>query len=760
MGQAVAIRIQGTIQGVGFRPFIWQLAKRYQLCGDVCNDGSGVLIRAYPIPDLPRFTQDLRKHAPPLSEIKNVGWQFFHWNQPPQNFSIRASRLDGSQTAITPDAATCPKCLTEIFDPTSPRYLYPFTTCTHCGPRFSVIEALPYDRERTSLRDFPLCPHCLNEYQSPDNRRFHAESTACPDCGPQLMWRDHCSHMTRHAALNAALDSLRQGQIILLKGLGGFHLVCDATNEQTLATLRQRKQRVSKPFALMVPNHQWLAQLVVPEQLEAAHQLLSSSAAPIGLFQRRINAPIALSVAPKLDELGIIYPSNPLQHLLAKEINRPLVLTSANLSAQAPMLDDEQVWEALNPLVDGMLGHNRKIITRVDDSLLRLDHQQQAIFIRRSRGYVPQSCLMDESFALSAPLLAMGADLKNTFALAREQEVILSAHFGDLMSLSVQSQYQCAIEHYLKLYQLNPGHIVIDAHPGYFSHKIGRQLAEQLNAQVIEVYHHHAHVVAAMTEARVKTTQPVVGLCLDGLGMGPNGAWWGGECLVADYQHFEHVGGLPAVALPGGNLASRQPWRNLLAQWLAFVPNWSEHWPRALADCPVQPLSAAITKQINSPLASSAGRLFDAVAAYLDCSPTALDYEGQAAISLEQLAARVSNIPPSLPVALVQSGEQYYLDMANFWQQWLRAKGSREQKAWLFHDALAHGFAQLALKVADSRNIGTIVLCGGVMNNLVLRSRFEYYLRSKQIICARQYPCGDGGLALGQTVIGAAQLQI
>ncbi|CAG9295171.1 carbamoyltransferase HypF [Celerinatantimonas diazotrophica] len=760
MNQAVAIRIQGTIQGVGFRPFIWQLAKRYQLCGDVCNDGSGVLIRAYPIPDLQRFTQDLRMHAPPLSDVQNVGWQFFHWHQPPPNFSIRASCLDGSQTAIAPDAATCPECLAEIFSPTSHRYRYPFTTCTHCGPRFSVIEALPYDRERTTLHEFPLCSDCLSEYHSPDNRRFHAESTACPDCGPKLIWLDHSPHVRHLDPLATALATLQEGKIILLKGLGGFHLVCDATNEQTLATLRQRKQRVSKPFALMVPNHQWLAKLVVPEQLAVAHRLLSSSAAPIGLFRRRIDAPIASLVAPRLDELGLIYPSNPLHHLIAREFNRPLVLTSANQSALAPMLDDEHVWETLGPLVDGMLGHNRKIVTRVDDSLLRLDHQQQAVLLRRSRGYVPQSSLMDEVLMLAAPLLAMGADLKNTFALARNREVILSAHFGDLTSLSVQNQYQQAIEHYLKLYQLHPEHIVIDAHPGYYSHQIGRMLAEQLNAQVVKVYHHHAHVAAAMVEAQVKANQQVVGICLDGLGMGPNGTWWGGECLVADYQSFEHVGGLPAVALPGANLAARQPWRNLLAQWLAFVPNWSERWPNDLADCPVQPLSAAIARQVNSPLASSAGRLFDAVAAYLGCSPRVLDYEGQAAISLEQLAMQVSSLPTSLTMALVPCGDQYYLDMTDFWQQWLSVKGSRAQKAWLFHDALANGFAQLALKVADARRIETIVLCGGVMNNLLLRSRFEYYLKSKRVICARQYPCGDGGLALGQAAIGAAQLQI
>lgn len=759
MSQAVAIRIQGTIQGVGFRPFIWQLAKQYQLSGDVCNDGSGVLIRAYPIPDLHRFTQDLRMHAPPLSDIQNVGWQFFHWHQPPPHFSIRASCLDGNQTAIAPDAATCPECLAEIFDPTSRRYLYPFTTCTHCGPRFSVIEALPYDRERTSLREFPLCPSCLKEYQSPDNRRFHAESTACPDCGPTLMWRSHCSLPANLAPLDAAIDLLQQGKIILLKGLGGFHLVCDGTNEQALATLRQKKRRISKPFALMVPNRQWLAKLVVAEQLEAAHQLLASSAAPIGLFKRRDDAPIASLVAPMLDELGLIYPSNPLQHMLARALNRPLVLTSANLSAQAPMLDNEQVFKELGSVSDGLLGHNRAIVTRVDDSLLRLDSYQQPIMLRRSRGYVPQSCSIDESLRLSDPLLAMGSDLKNTFALARQSEVILSAHFGDLAPLSVQNQYQSAIEHYLKLYQLHPQWIVLDAHPGYYSHQIGQALADKLDAQVIEVYHHHAHVAAAMAEAHVKASHKVVGICLDGLGMGNDGALWGGECLVADYQGFEHIGGLPAVALPGGNLASRQPWRNLLAQWLAFVPDWQERWPEELADCPVQPLSAAIKAQVNSPLASSAGRLFDAAAAYLGCAPHTLDYEGQAAISLEQLATRISDIPTSMPVALTQKGASTFLDMASFWQAWLNVQGSACQKAWLFHDGLAHGLANIALQVAKERDIKTIVLCGGVMNNLLLRARFEYYLKTKQIICAQQYPCGDGGLSLGQAVIGAAKLK-
>ncbi|MFM2486874.1 carbamoyltransferase HypF [Celerinatantimonas yamalensis] len=763
MSQAIALRIQGTIQGVGFRPFVWQLAMRYGLKGDVCNDGLGVLVRLYPEPDMAAFVDDLHTQAPPLAQLSHVDWSRFRWNDPPAEFIIRPSQMAAMSTAIAADAATCPECLAELFNPSNHRYHYPLTTCTHCGPRFSVIEAMPYDRERTTLVDFPLCPRCANEYRAPHDRRFHGESTACPECGPKLHWWTETERIIAHpsdpdAPLDAAVTALKRGKIIALKGLGGFHLVCDASNQQAVMKLRQRKARVSKPLAVMVADQSGLTQLLEPTQITNAHYWLSSSAAPIVLADKACVCALASAVAPNLDEIGVIYPSNPLQHLLARALRRPLVLTSANRSGEAPPLDDEQAWQDLSHLADGLLGHNRRIVSRMDDSLLRLDGGQ-GLMMRRSRGFVPQAESLVEALGQSPCVLALGGDLKNTFGLLSHGQVTLSSHFGDLAVHSIEQQWQQAIEHYLQVYQCQPQHIVIDAHPGYASHRFGQRLAARWQVPVQRVFHHHAHVVAAMVEAKLSAAQSVVGICLDGLGMGEQGRLWGGECLVANYAHFEHIGGLPAVALPGGDQAATQPWRNLLAQWHSFVPDWSAHWPQALTDCPADALSRAIASGLNSPLASSTGRLFDAVAAYLGIHALQLDYEGQAAIILEQLARRAIDVRAqvSMPVYRAKNGK-LQLDLAAFWRQWLVLDGSPAQRAWVFHDALAAGFAQMAKQIARERSIDTVVVCGGVMNNRLLRERFKFYLSDVNVVMAERFPSGDGALALGQAAVAAARL--
>lgn len=758
--QAVALRISGTIQGVGFRPFIWQLAQRYQLTGDVCNDGQGVLVRLYPQPDQVDFEQSIRREAPPLARIGTLQWTIFDWEHPPNEFTIRTSAHGNVQTHIPPDTATCPDCLAEISDPTARYYQYPFTTCTHCGPRFSVIRALPYDREQTSLHDFPLCQPCYSDYVTPSNRRFHAESSACPDCGPQLFYQDGNGRELQKP-LERAISALNEGAILLIKGIGGFHLVTDASNAQNVARLRLRKQRLAKPFAVLVRDKTMAMQCVQLDPGGSGHTLLAQRAAPIVLLPKRSSSIVADNVAPDLDELGVCYPATPLHHLLSRGFGRPLIFTSANRSSQAPLLDDDLICKALRDIADGMLGHNRAIVTRVDDSVVKWT-PRQPVMLRRSRGYVPENWWLDESYANEGIQLAMGGDLKNTFAWSRGREVIVSAHFGDLGNLSVAQQYQQAIEHYQHLYQFGkPQQIMVDTHQGYASHQLGQALAEQWQVPLRLIDHHHAHMAAVMAENHLPLGQSVIGLILDGLGMGQNHQLWGGECLVGGYATYEHFGGLPAVALPGGDQAAHQPWRNLLAQWQAWLPDWSTYWPSSLADRPYQILERVIEKNINAPLASSTGRLFDAIAAYLGINGAQIDYEGQAAIRLEQLAAQAEVPSSSLSMRLIRQDEQWQIDMAYFWQQWVQIEAPRAQLAWLFHDALAQGFAQLAWQTTRKHpQIDTVILAGGVLANQLLQERLEHYLYPLTVLVSEQFPRGDGALALGQIAIGAAGQRI
>ncbi|MFM2481434.1 carbamoyltransferase HypF [Celerinatantimonas sp. YJH-8] len=755
MDQAVAIRICGTIQGVGFRPFVWRLAQRFACVGDVCNDGEGVLVRIIgPDLPLPSFIEALRSEAPPLARIQQIDVQSFDWPDPPSQFTIRDNVNSSMQTQISPDAATCPDCLNELFTPHNSRYRYPFINCTHCGPRFTLIEAMPYRRALTTMGSFALCSDCDHEYHDPADRRFHAQPNACPVCGPQLHWFSADAEYWGEAALQQTVKQLSQGQIIAVKGLGGFHLVCDALDQNAVTQLRLRKHRPDKPLAVMLPNRHWLEQIVLPEYVESTEQLLRDVATPIVLAPLRADSPLAPSIAPGLNEIGVLYPGHPLQHLLAHDLDRPLVMTSANVSHRAPPLDDQQIIKQLASVVDGVLGHNRNIVSRADDSVWRL--AEPPFVIRRSRGYVPRP--VNVSLPKShRHTLALGGDLKNTFALLRQGEVVLSTHYGDLAQLSIQKQWQQALQHYQRLYQFKVEQIVVDAHPGYFSHQFGQQLARQLDMPVCEVYHHHAHVVAALSESGWPLDRPVIGLCLDGLGWGEGQQLWGGECLVADSRTFQRVGGLPPVALPGGDLCAKQPWRNLLAQWHAFVPGWSDFWSQQIAAMPAKPLIRAMEQGIQSPLASSTGRLFDAVATALNIAPLQLGFEGQAAMLLEQLAMQAGPCSQRLHIPLQQNNDQWQLDLASFWQQWLSCDARPAQKAWLFHDALAAGFALLARKAAEKFNISSIVINGGVMNNDLMRQRFREHLAGFELFIPHQFPAGDGALALGQAVIAASR---
>ncbi len=731
------LRIRGKVQGVGFRPWVWQLAQRLGLKGDVCNDGGGVVVRL--VGDAQAFIAQLADGCPPLARIDDVSEQPWHWAVLPQDFTIIASAQGQMSTQVVPDAATCPACLAEMNDPRQRRYRYPFINCTHCGPRFTIIRAMPYDRPATTMAEFALCPACEAEYRNPADRRFHAQPVACPDCGPQLSWVMGEVQAARESALQAAEAALKRGPIVAIKGLGGFHLACDAQNETAVNTLRARKGRPAKPLAVMIPPRVVNA---LPAEVQA---LLRSPAAPIVLVEKSCMA-LCEAVAPGLNEVGVMLPSNPIQHLLMQDLDRPLVMTSGNLNGRPPALTNDEALRDLAGIADGFLLHNRDIVQRMDDSVVRASGEM----LRRSRGYVPDALPLPPGFEVAPSLLCLGADLKNTFCLVRGGQTVLSQHLGDLNDDGALAQWQRALTAMQDLWQFTPERVVTDAHPGYRS----TQLGAEMPLPQTRVLHHHAHAAACMAEhGWPRDGGDVITLVLDGIGQGQNGALWGGECLRVNYRDCERLGGLPAVALPGGDMAARQPWRNLLAQWLAFVPEWQTlPQARVLGDKPWQPLAKAIARGVNAPLASSAGRLFDAVAAATGCAPAQLSYEGEAACRLEALALSASPITHPLTMPL-RDGE---LDLATFWRGWLAWQAPDAERAWAFHDALAQGLATLAAQHARQRHISTIVCSGGVLHNRLLRARLRFWLGDFTVLFPERLPAGDGAVAFGQAVIAAA----
>ena len=749
--QGIELRIKGKVQGVGFRPFVWLLANQYGLNGDVNNDGQGVLIRfvSPPANALEQFLSDLQNKLPPLAQITDITQRTIDWPEAATvtSFTIRESENNQMDTQIIPDAATCPHCLADLFDPNNRRYHYPFTNCTHCGPRFTIIKAIPYDRKNTAMSVFPLCPQCEKEYKDPADRRFHAQPNACSVCGPHIWLQDREQTLATHeTTLKQTALLLQQGHIVAVKGLGGFHLVCDANNQKTVDLLRQRKHRPTKPLAIMVPNLQFLQDLSSQET-----ELLTSSAAPIVLLAKHKVPNIADNIAPNLQEIGVMLPSNPLQHLLLRAVNRPLVMTSANASGQPPVLKNEHAVEELADLADFYLCHNRDILQRADDSLVRVAFDGLET-LRRARGYVPDEIPLETQSTKN--VLALGSDLKNTFCLLRHNKAVLSQHIGDTANEQVRSQLSENLALFQQIYQFKPDIITVDAHPGYFSSSIGKQLAEQQQITPIEVLHHHAHIVSVMAEHHCD--EPVIGLALDGIGMGENRQLWGGECLLVDYQHSQYLGGLPAVALPGGDLAAKQPWRNWLAHLHQFVPQWQEILTQTCTEPNWQILVNAIERGLNCPPISSAGRLFDAVAYALGIAPTIVSWEGEAACHLEALAntsslATQAQNEVNIPVKMPLIGNK--VDLAYFWQSWLNYHAPVEDKAFAFHYALAQGFAELATSQAREHQCRTIVLSGGVMHNQLLRRLLKENLSEFHVLSAHKLPMGDGGLSLGQAVI-------
>ncbi|MEH2402294.1 carbamoyltransferase HypF [Nostoc sp.] len=773
------IRVCGTVQGVGFRPTVYRLAKACGLRGDVCNDGQGVLIRVSGSEEaITKFVARLQTECPPLAKINQLTRIIYERELKFDNFVISTSVSNAIKTEITPDAATCPQCQQEIFDPFSRFYRYPFTNCTHCGPRLSIIRAIPYDRCNTSMSAFAMCSECAKEYHDVENRRFHAQPVACYACGPTA-WLERADGKSVTASMFSMLDDvdavctlLQKGEIVGIKGLGGIHLACDATQETAVQKLRQRKRRYHKPFALMARDIEIIEEYCTVNAKEK--ELLTSPAAPIVLLQATGKKVVAPSIASGQNTLGFMLPYTPLHHLILRRMNRPIVLTSGNLADEPQCINNDEAREKLGTIADYFLFHNREIINRVDDSVVKVIGDK-AQTIRRARGYAPAPISLPLGFQNVPRILAMGSELKNTFCLLREGEAILSQHLGDLENAAAFNAYEDTLNLYLNLFKHKPEVIAIDKHPEYLSSKLGKELADTNQIKIYQIQHHHAHIAACMAENGIPLdSPPVLGIALDGLGYGDDGTLWGGEFLLADYRKFQRLATFKPVVMIGGEQAIYQPWRNTYAQLIA-ANLWNDcqqqynnlEIVKFLNKKPLKLLNQLMEKGINSPPASSVGRLFDAVAAAIGIYRDECSYEGQAAIAIEAIVD-VSSLnndkeTPKYPFNFIFSDSIYCIDPRPMWQALLddlQQQVSQPVMAAKFHKGLANAILEMVKHLCQENLINQVVLTGGVFQNCILLEQVTKRLQTLgiKVLTHSLVPANDGGLSLGQAVIAGAQL--
>jgi len=764
-----AIRVRGIVQGVGFRPTIWRLARQHRLTGEVWNDGLGVMIHAFGSDeDLEEFILQISLQLPPLARLDSLEAKALDEQPQSNEFCIVASRHNGVETPIAADAAICPDCLADIAAPGNRRYRYPFTNCTHCGPRLSIISKVPYDRCHTSMAEFAMCSQCQREYDNPADRRFHAQANCCPDCGPKLWLEDrHRVQLDCADPLTHAAALIRQGYIIAIKGLGGFHLACNATDADAVNRLRERKRRYAKPFALMADAITITRYALMDEEETRA---LHDKAAPIVLLTAK-GETLAPGVAPGDDKLGFMLPYTPLHTLLLQALDEPIVLTSGNISDEPQCIDNDEAREKLTGIADYLLLHDRAIVNRLDDSVARLMDGKMRV-LRRARGYSPEALLLPPGFEQTDTILAMGAELKNSFCLLKNGQAVVSQHIGDLENAAVQRDYRNAIDLYKNLYGFKPERIAVDHHSGYLSTQYGQTLTESEAAVLVPVQHHHAHLAACLAEHGIAlNAPPVLAAIFDGLGMGDDGTLWGGEFLLGDYRGYTRLGHFQPIALPGGTQAMREPWRNTYAQF-SYYFDW-ETLQRDFADLdiikllaskPLAMLTTMISKNINSPPSTSCGRWFDAFAATLGLHSEQVHYEGQAAIALEILATPLFADEQAYPQAwaIDRSGELSVLSWQGLWLAVLADLKRGADKARIaarIHHSLIAATVELLSELSRQTGIDRIVLSGGVFQNRLLLEGVAGELRryGKTVLSPQRYPMNDGGLALGQAVIAAAR---
>ncbi|WP_305041879.1 carbamoyltransferase HypF [Geoalkalibacter sp.] len=748
----IHIDIEGIVQGVGFRPFVHQLARRCGVGGWVLNDSRGLSIEAEGEGEaLAVFEAALREEAPPLAVISSFAVR----DCAPlgeTRFVIRASAEDSIKKAqIAPDAFVCEDCLRELFDPNDRRFRYPFINCTNCGPRYTIVTAIPYDRPHTTMVDFPMCPDCRREYEDPWSRRFHAQPNACPACGPRLSWRDREGRLDEATdPLARALDLLRRGGIVAVKGLGGYHLVVDAANDAAVAELRRRKARDEKPFALMsrdldqVRRYAWIS--------DEEQRLLQGVERPIVLLRRREDHQLSALVAPRNRFFGVMLPYTPLHHLLLAEGFTALVMTSANISDEPIVFEDGEALRRLSGIADAYLLHDRRIHTRTDDSIARI-MAGRPVLMRRSRGYVPRGVFLPQT---QEPVLALGAELKNCICLTQDNRAFLSQHIGDLKNLEVLKGLEKSAAHLQDILALQPKVVAHDLHPDYLSTRYAEEFP---GVRRIAVQHHHAHLVSCLAENG--RDEPAIGVIFDGIGYGSDGRIWGGEFLVGDAQGFRRAAHLAWLAMPGGDAATREPWRMAVS---ALIHAYGEDLPdlpflREINPSDLRLLRQMIARGINCPLTSSCGRLFDAVAALLGVR-LHVSYEGQAALELEQLIDEAEEGVYGFD--LRPEGEQLVIDPAPLVRGLVNdlagglsipVLGAR------FHNGLAVMIRAVCTSIRDASGLSLVALSGGVFQNRCLTEKTQALLSEAGfiVLCHSLVPPNDGGLALGQAVIAGRQ---
>jgi hydrogenase maturation protein HypF len=723
--------IGGIVQGVGFRPHVHQLAVGLDLAGFVTNTADGVVVEVEGPPEpVAAFAAAVVERAPPLAVVDSVERMSIALTHA-TGFEIRPSVAGAVTTLVSPDVATCADCLAELSDPADRRYGYAFINCTNCGPRYTIVTAIPYDRPNTTMAAFTMCAACRREYDDPADRRFHAQPTCCPACGPHL-----------DTSVADVADALRAGEVVAVKGLGGYHLAALASSASAVATLRARKHREDKPFALMAADVDAARTICLVEP--AAEALLTSPARPIVLLARRAGADVAAAVAPGVRELGVMLPYTPLHHLLLAAVGAPIVLTSGNVSDEPIAYRDDDAVARLTPIADRTLAHDRPIHIRVDDSVARI-LDGEPYLLRRSRGYAPAP--VSVPWPAPVPVLAVGAELKSTIALARERRVFLSHHIGDLGHYDAYRSFVQAVEHVGRLFEITPEVVAHDLHPDYRSTVFARELAEERGLAAIAVQHHHGHVASCLADNGVDG--PVIGVAFDGTGYGTDATVWGGEVLVADRVSFTRVGWLAPVPLPGGDAAVREPWR-MAASYLDVLgepdplPGLEDRWA---------PVQAMARGGLNSPPTSSAGRLFDAVAAVVGLRHVAT-YEGQAAIELEAIvdADETSAYPARLDGTVIVGADLVAAALAD-----VRRRVAPGVVAARFHRGLAAAVAACCDRVRADTGIATVALSGGVFANVVLLGELARLLGDAGfgVLRHRRVPCNDGGICLGQAVVAA-----
>ncbi len=754
----VHISVRGVVQGVGFRPFVYQLATKYNLRGWVCNTSEDVKIEVEGDGEaIEQFLLALREQAPPLAHIEDITIT----HHPPANyksFEIHHSIAEeGKYQLISPDIATCQACLREILTAHDRRYRYPFTNCTNCGPRFTIIKDIPYDRPRTTMHRFQMCPECQKEYDNPLDRRFHAQPNACPRCGPTLGLVDaEGNPVACPDVITTTSQLLNQGKIVAIKGLGGFLLACDATNKVAIDLLRYRKIRPFKPLAVMVSSIEEAKKYCYVSDEE--EKLLTSPQSPIVLMKWKADSSISQAVAPNIKYLGVMLPYTPLHHTLLRQTGLPLVMTSGNLSEEPIAKDNDEAIRRLSGIADYFLIHNRDIHARYDDSVTIVETGITQL-VRRARGYAPYPIHLNFK---SQQILGCGAELKNTFCLTRDEYAFLSQHIGDMENMETMEHFKDTIGLYKKLFRIEPSIIAHDLHPDYLATKYAKELAsESADIKLVPVQHHHAHIVSGMVDNGLEF--PVIGVVFDGTGYGTDGNIWGGEFLVADYQRFTRMGHVEYLPLPGGALAIKKPYRIAIGYLLSL---FGEDGLRRDLPClkqvdslEIDIIKKQIERKINSPLTSSCGRLFDAVSALIGIRGE-IEYEAQAVIELEMVAYDEVDETGYYPFSIVEQDGLSLLKLQDLFSAIIYDLQSNTAKATIsvkFHNTIARMTNKLCQIISHKTGISQVVLSGGVFQNRLLLRKTVGLLEADglTVFTHKQVPCNDGGISLGQAVIAS-----